>query len=119
MRGGAPRAAWPRGMIVRVALASMLVLATGCFSFCQFDREEEARNRREWAMEPEHVLDPVAYHASDVPVEGLDPPGPKPLFGPRRDPDTIPRERPAKLPALDDSRDAWEGFKQEHSLEEH
>jgi hypothetical protein len=74
---------------VRFVLA--LVVATGC----QFDQEEAARNHREWLLEREHITDPVAFHASDQP-EFLDPPGPEPLIGPRRDPDTIPREKPRR-----------------------
>jgi hypothetical protein len=95
----------------------MLTLSTGgCFSFSQFDDEEAARNRREWTYERDHILDPVAFHASDQP-EGLDPPGPKPLLGPRRDPDTIPRQGKSKQVLLDGSRDAWDEYRFEH-LEE-
>jgi hypothetical protein len=98
--------------MLRVLLASLLFAATGCFSWSQFDEEEAARNRREWVLEPEHIYDPVAFHASDQP-EGLDPPGPKPLFGPRRDPDTVPRERPKKDEEYDRSMDAWESLQKQ------
>ena len=78
-----------------VRLVLVLVLATGCVG--QFDREEAARNHREWLLEPEHVTDPVAFHSSDQ-LEFLDPPGPEPLLGQRHDPDTIPREKPRREP---------------------
>ncbi len=104
-------------MVGRLAgVLFLLTLSAGCFSFSQFDDEEAARNRREWILEPEHITDPVAFHASDQP-EGLDPPGPRPLFGPRRDPDTIPREGKPKPVLLDGSRDAWDEYRREH-LEE-
>lgn len=104
--------------IAAVIFALVLGTTTGCFSFSQFDDEEAARNRRAWVMEPEHVLDPVAYHASDVPVEGLDPPGPTPLAGPRRDPDTIPREKKPRKTDLERTEDAWERFERERGVEE-
>jgi hypothetical protein len=108
------------GRLVRstgVFLPLVLSLATGCFSFSQFDSEEATRNHREWLDEREHIDDPVSFHASDQP-EGLDPPGPTPLFGPRRDPDTISREtRRGPIP-LDMSRDAWEDYRREHEVEE-
>jgi hypothetical protein len=74
----------------RVRFLLVLSFATAC----QFDSEEAARNHREWLYEPDHINDPVVFHASEQP-EFLDPPGPEPIFGPRRDPDTIPRERPS------------------------
>src|SRR3954470_18255895 len=108
----------PAALLLRVSLVVTLSGATGCFSFSQFDREEEARNRREWVMEPEHHHDPVAYHASDQPIEGLAPPGPRPLFGPRRDPDTVPRAQPVKDQQVDRALDAFEDLEKQHDLEE-
>jgi hypothetical protein len=104
-------------MRLAVALMAMLGLATGCYSVCQFDREEEARNRREFLMDPEHIHDPVAFHASDQP-EGLDPPGPRPLVGPRRDPDTVPREPRPRDSQYDRAMDAWETLEKDRKLEE-
>jgi hypothetical protein len=103
----------PRGVLLTLTF----FFATGCFSFSQFDHEEEYRNRREWILEREHIQDPVAFHASDQP-EGLDPPGPEPMFGPRRDPDTIPRESKEGPIPLDLSRDAWEAHMKAHPVEE-
>ena len=104
--------------MLRIALALVSVLATGCFSFSQFDQEEEARNRREWVLERDHILDPVAYHAQELPVEGLDPEGPRPLFGPRRDPDTQPRARPPREHDMHRTLDAWELYEKQRELEE-
>jgi hypothetical protein len=105
-------------MRLSVSLVAVLGVATGCFSFSQLDREEEARNRRSWIAEPEHIHDPVAFHASDLPLEGLDPPGPRPLFGPRRDPDTVPRQKPVKDAEIDRALDAWEDLEKPRPLEE-
>lgn len=97
-------------MRLGVLLLAMIGSATGCFSFSQFDREEEARTRREWTLDRAHVLDPVEYHAQRLPIEGLDPPGPRPLVGPRRDPDTVPRARPLEDEDFDRALDAWEAL---------
>jgi hypothetical protein len=105
-------------MRLRVALGCSSVLLALAASGCQFDHEEAARNRRAWVMERDHILDPVAHHAQDVPVEGLDPTGPRPLFGPRRDPDIQPRAQRPRESDEDRALDALEQIQRERALEE-